>query len=276
MNMLVSTAATAAALPIASPSIAASSPDADPIFAALDAWRRAELALDQMCDVYPREGTASDMERVLDRNSLAQDAVMRTRPTTPAGLAALTNWMREEAEDMHMNESHWYSKDLCAIAATLDDAVRGMSKLQPWSPPLPSVARQSDPVFAALEDCTAKQTESDARYARVRAAYRKAAKDGLGDESELTARNAFVEAEIGRDPDEYTDEAATVWWKAVDDLFDTNPTTLAGMAALLRYADNLADKNADLVESNAVKLVRTLLVATFNLSKAARRSVQTA
>ncbi|PDT69230.1 hypothetical protein CO683_14800 [Bradyrhizobium ottawaense] len=134
MNMLVSTAATAAALPIASPSIAAGSPD-DPIFAALDAWRSAEVAVDEMCEIYPRQGTASDMEKLLDQHSLAFRAVMRTRPTTPAGLAALTSWMREEADDMRANSSIWHSKDICAIAATLDDAVRGMSGLKSWSPP---------------------------------------------------------------------------------------------------------------------------------------------
>lgn len=276
MNMLVSTAATAAALPIASPSIAASSPEIDPIFAALDAWRRAEVALDEMCQVYPRQGTASDMEEVLDRHSLAFRAVMRTRPTTPVGLAALTNWMREEADDMYANESCWLSKDLCAIAATLDDAVRGMSKLVPWSPPLPSPANQSDPIFAAIEDCIAKRAQSDARFARVSAAYRKAAKHGLGVESSLEDRNAFVEAEVGQDPDDYTDETSSAWWEATDNLFDIEPTTLAGVVALLRFADDLAERNKDALEDNAVKLVRTLLIATSNLARSAQRFVQTA
>lgn len=276
MNMLVSTAVTATALPIASPSIAAGSPEPDPIFAALEAWRRAEVALDAMCDVYPREGTAAEMDEMLDRHSDAFRTVMRTRPTTPAGLAALTNWVREEADDMHANKSHWNGKDFCALAASLDDAVRGMSKLEPWTPPLPSAARGADPIFAAIDDCILKQAQSDARYARVKAAYGKAAKHGLDDKSSLEDRNAFVQAEIGQDPDEYTDEAASAFWQAADDLFDIEPTTLAGVVALLRFADDLGDKNKDLVEGNAVKLVRTLLIANLNLAKAARRSVQAA
>lgn len=148
MNMLVSTAATAAALPIASPSIAAGSPEPDPIFAALDAWHCAEVALNELCEVYPRQGTAADMDEMLDRHGIAFRAVMRTRPTTPAGLAALTSWMRHEAADMHVNESHWHSRDLVALAASLDDAVRGMSKLEPWSPPI-------SPASATLDLATA-------------------------------------------------------------------------------------------------------------------------
>ncbi|MCA1546301.1 hypothetical protein I6F36_05720 [Bradyrhizobium sp. BRP19] len=276
MNMLVSTALTATALPVASPSIAAGSSEVDPIFAALDAWRRAEVALDAVGDLYPSQKTASEMDEVLDQHSTAFRAVMRTRPKTPAGLAALTNWVREEADDMHANESHWNGRDFCALAATLDDAVRGMSKLEPWTPPLPSATRGADPIFAAIDDCVLKQAQSDARYARVTAAYRKAAKHGLDDASSLEDRNAFVQAEVGQDPDEYTDEAASAFWQAADDLFEIEPTTLAGVVALLRFADDLGDRNKDLVEGNAVKLVRTLLIANLNLAKAARRSVQTA
>lgn len=69
-------------------------------------------------------------------------------------------------------------------------------------------------------------------------------------------------------------QTASAWREAVDDLFETDPTTLAGMAALLRYADNIADKNEELVERNAVKLVRTLLDSTLNLTKATRHSIK--
>lgn len=121
-----------AAVPTTAPAMLT---ETDPIFEALDAWRRAEVELDDLAAVYPQRGTASEMEELFDRHSTAMRAIMRTRPTTPAGLAALTSWVREEADDLRANKSHWHSKDLCAIAATLDDAVRGMSRLEPWSPP---------------------------------------------------------------------------------------------------------------------------------------------
>ncbi|MGY4351238.1 hypothetical protein ACVWXM_007731 [Bradyrhizobium sp. GM7.3] len=154
MNMLVSTAFTATALPVASPSIAAGSPD-DPIFAALEAWRRAEVALDELpCD---------NSEQVMDQHSLAFRAVMRTRPTTPAGLAALTSWMRDEADDMRANSSNWHSKDLCAIAATLDDAVRGMSGLEPWSPPT-NAARPFVPIGTAYEQLLGQYVDQSVKW----------------------------------------------------------------------------------------------------------------
>ncbi|SFN80782.1 hypothetical protein SAMN05216573_12255 [Bradyrhizobium sp. Rc3b] len=150
----------------------------------------------------------------MDRHGAAFRVVMRTRPTTPAGLAALTSWVLEEANDMLVNESHWFSHDLCALAATLDDAVRGISKLEPWSLP-----------------------------------YRKAANHGLDDASSLEDRNAVVEAEVGQDPDEYTDEAASAFWQAADDLFDIKPTTLARVVAFLRFADDLGDSNKTLLKA---------------------------
>jgi hypothetical protein len=32
----------------------------------------------------------------------------------------------------------------------------------------------------------------------------------------VTDRNAFVEAELGCDPDDYTNETADAWWESVD------------------------------------------------------------
>ncbi|WGS02212.1 hypothetical protein MTX26_15905 [Bradyrhizobium sp. ISRA443] len=128
MNKIVSTAAIAAALPVATPSIAAVT-EADPIFAALEVFRDADRAcVSQVGEDVPDEAA--------DRLGAATRRVMRTRPSTPAGLSALTAWVRNEVDDMHANGSVWKSQDLAALAATIDDAVRGMSGLHPWSPPV--------------------------------------------------------------------------------------------------------------------------------------------
>jgi hypothetical protein len=128
MNSLV-------ALPIAAavPTTAPAMPlNADPIFAAVDEFRRADAACEAVDD-----GNIPD--ELADRLHVATKAVMPTRPTTPAGLAALTTWAREKADEMEPN-SYMLGEDLCALTASIDDATRGMSGLEPWSPPAPVVA----------------------------------------------------------------------------------------------------------------------------------------
>ena len=75
----------AVAMPI---STTAGSP-ADPIYAAIDAFHRADAAVNAV------EGDIPD--ELGDQCHEAYLAVVRTRPITPAGLAALTSWVRESA-----------------------------------------------------------------------------------------------------------------------------------------------------------------------------------
>jgi hypothetical protein len=109
-----------------SPAIASALPD-DPIFAAIDAFRRADTACVAVDGDIPNE--------IGDRWSEAISVVMRTRPTTPAGLAALTTWARERADWLSANGTEG-GDNFCTVSATIDDAARGMSGLEPWSPPL--------------------------------------------------------------------------------------------------------------------------------------------
>jgi hypothetical protein len=102
----------------------------DPIFAAIDAWRRADAAR------VPVDGDIPD--DLADKFDEAHLAVIRTRPTTPTGLAALTGWVREWANWLRDNASELYAKDFCAIAAAIDDATRGMSGLEPNPEPVPA------------------------------------------------------------------------------------------------------------------------------------------
>jgi hypothetical protein len=118
-------------------------PGHDPIFAAIDAFRRADASC-----VAVHDGDIPD--ELGDRRGDAMRAVMRTCPTTPAGLVALTGWTREQADWLEKNGSNLFADDLSALTATIDDAARGMSGLEPWSPPLQAAAA-IDPIYAAIE-----------------------------------------------------------------------------------------------------------------------------
>src|SRR5258707_11546998 len=63
---------------------------ADPIFAAIDAFRRADAACVAVDGDIPDE--------LGDRCLEAESVVLRTRPSTPAGLAALTSWAPERSD----------------------------------------------------------------------------------------------------------------------------------------------------------------------------------
>jgi hypothetical protein len=119
------TVAAAASIAGLSPAIAAALP-ADPIFAAIDAFRRSDASCVAVHGDIPDE--------LMDLRHEAYSVVLRTRPSTPAGLAALTTWAREQADWCHANSSTLNGEDLCALSATIDDAVRGMSGLNTWSP----------------------------------------------------------------------------------------------------------------------------------------------
>jgi hypothetical protein len=133
MRNEVMSKANVCSIPIRSRGAAAAAPTEasraiDPIFGAIDAWRRADAAR------VPVDGEIPD--ELADKFHEAFLALIRTRPITPAGLAALTTWMREWADDLHANFSVPRGEDLCAITAAIDGATRGMSGLKPWSPPL--------------------------------------------------------------------------------------------------------------------------------------------
>ena len=110
----------------------------DPIFAAIERCRIGEAAN----LIEPPPVAVQDIRP-------AREALARTRPTTPAGLAALTTFIREQ--NAHYGEFYFEDSGTCAETATftssLDDAVRGMAGLQPWT----GIAADADPIFAAIE-----------------------------------------------------------------------------------------------------------------------------
>lgn len=118
-------------------------------------------------------------------------------------------------------------------------------------------AMPADPIFAAIEKHTQAKVQSDARYAESSHWYREAERLIRG--KSLKKRNAFVEAKLGCDPDVYTTETAAARWQAVDEALCTEPTTLAGVLALLRFAEDLiVNDDRDLVEENSAALVTAL------------------
>jgi hypothetical protein len=118
----------AAAIATAAPAIAGLA-EPDPIYAAIDAFRRADASCVAVHGDIPDE--------LGDRQSDAYYAVLRTRPTTMAGLVALTALVRERA-DWLCPHSLMSGEELCALTAAINDAARSMSGLEPWSPPLPA------------------------------------------------------------------------------------------------------------------------------------------
>jgi hypothetical protein len=108
------------AVPIASVASTTAAATPDPIFAAIDAFRRA------YAEYMTVEGDIPD--GLGDRHLDAYDAVLRTHPTTPAGLVALTTWAREQADWLCANASVIRGEDLVTLIATIDDAARGINQ----------------------------------------------------------------------------------------------------------------------------------------------------
>ena len=154
-KILGTAAGAAAALAATGASPMAASPAPDPIFAAIDAFRRAHA-------LFFAEHVGDIPDEIGDQYSAACSVMQRTRPTTPAGLAVLTTWAREQADWLCANSSVLNSEDYCALTASIDDATRGMSGLESWSPPLLAAAAVSaDPAFALIAEKLAADVAHD-------------------------------------------------------------------------------------------------------------------
>jgi hypothetical protein len=125
MNKIV-VASVAASIPKIAPAEAAQV--VDPIFAALEAFRCAEKEF-----YADRAGDIPD--EIGDRWSQAVDVVIRTQPTTPAGLGALTSFARDMAERSSRGDASFANRQWSPVVSAIDEATRGMSGLKPWSPP---------------------------------------------------------------------------------------------------------------------------------------------
>jgi hypothetical protein len=202
-----------AAMPTAAPDSACA---VDPIYAAIDAFRRADALCVAVHGDIPDE--------LGDQRFDAYSVVLRTRPTTPAGLAALTTWAREQADWLCANGSVLYGDDLCTLTAAIDDATRGMSGLAPWSPPIVAAAA-TDPAFALISEKLAADV-----------AHGKAC-DALSDAEERYGFHSDAVEEAQDNSGAACHAADEVGWR----LARTVPTTLAGVAAVLRFANEVED-----------------------------------
>jgi hypothetical protein len=126
---ILSTIAAGGAVAALAISSSRAAPGPDPIFAAIEAFGRAEVEF-----YADRNGDIPD--EVGDRWSQAVDVVISTQPTTPAGLGALTSFARNMVERAHSGDASFSVRQKLLVMAAIDDATRGMSGLEPWSPRL--------------------------------------------------------------------------------------------------------------------------------------------
>jgi hypothetical protein len=114
--------ASAAALPVAAGISTTAPATADPIFAVLDKYYRADAAF------MAHEGSEEELGELCDVQSAASDLVVQTRPTTLAGLVALTTWVRERYEWLHANGSILETDGNYAIAAAIEAAAKAVTE----------------------------------------------------------------------------------------------------------------------------------------------------
>jgi hypothetical protein len=114
---------------------------------------------------------------------------------------------------------------------------RGMSGLEPWSPPLQAAAAVSaDPAFTLI----AKKLAADVAHCEAIDVQ------GEFDERRDHSSDAAIEAqENSRAACHYVNE---VDWK----LANTPPTTLAGVAAVLRFANEIEDAGLEWPDTDAI------------------------
>ena len=107
------------------PTNAVAAEQVDPIFVALDAFRLAEAE-------FYAERSGDIPDEIGDRWSEAMDIVIRTQPTTPAGLGALSGFARDMAErsnrDVGLPDGGWV-----LVTTTIDDAVKALIGRSAWA-----------------------------------------------------------------------------------------------------------------------------------------------
>lgn len=104
--------------------------------------------------------------------------------------------------------------------------------------------RADDPIFAAIEHCRRAQEVSGEAHAKVSAAYG-LARTKLGAEASLSSQCTFVKEVLGIDDDELTDGPFNDLWDAYEAFGEMVPTTLTGLFAMLKFADEVQKRGDD-------------------------------
>jgi hypothetical protein len=256
----------AAVLPaLAVPAFAAASIKDDPTFAAVDRARKGEeefLALARSedaaegggikLDKAPDDHRTPEMVATVKEAIAARIALASTVPTTPAGLAALTTFIRERSVEC---SEFYFAADnpdeQLLFVASLDAAARGMSGMKPWAgqtnPPT------DDPIFAAID--AHKRASAEAVVAGKEASRR----------GEQLRKEGVPLREIVKICDSISDAASDADTATRDAIVSCEPTTWAGVTALLSYVAKIEGNYPD---------GDTLLTVITNASRAANRPVQ--
>jgi hypothetical protein len=183
----------------------------------------------------PDDYRTPEMVAAVKEAIAARIALARTVPTTPAGLAALTTFIREKS--VECSEFYFAADDpdeQLLFVASLDAAARGMAGLKPWDGI--ADAQAVDPVFAVIK-------HSERLWA------------------EWTSVS-ITEPKQLRSPDyaawdKRNTAAADAYNDAFDALLATKPATRAGAAALIAHC--LSEKSRFSAGTESGGVAKTLL-----------------
>jgi hypothetical protein len=196
-------------------------PSPDPIFAAIRYYEERFAAFIAHCDTEERTGRTEafeqEMHALVSLSRGARGALARTIPTTPAGLLAGLEFVQSTEDDLQA--SLFEENEVSEFIRSTARALKAMSAhLRPRSIVMEEVDDQ--PVALAIRSCQA------ALFAFAKILHEKSVYEGA------------VWA-AGGDPDNRFDEAeertSEVSMSAAWDLVATAPTTMKGLADLLRY-----------------------------------------
>jgi hypothetical protein len=220
--------ASAAALPIVGTLPTPTEAATDPIFPAIDEFQRANAAWSAAFGAIRDNENVAD--EIWDRRDIAEERVIKTSPTSPAGLVALTTWVRERLDWLRDNGSCHEPEKYCAMASAIDDAARGMSGLKRWSPVADGGKNTTDPIFAIID-----------RHQAITTVWREAVRVEFAFEknrSEVEAMN-LVERKTYQSTfdsiQEATEDASDQMHEASVGLLNNPPSSLAGIVALCEY-----------------------------------------
>jgi hypothetical protein len=264
--------AAAAVIPAAAMSAAAP----DPIFAALETFRPADAEFYAEC-------IGDIPDEVGERWSNAVDAVVRTQPTTPAGLGALTGFAHEMAERTARGDDVFADREWIPVVAAINNATRGMAGLKAWAPPAqvvaPTETKAIDPVFEIIEKHRA------AELAWKEAVHVEYAYENRDEVREMKPRASKAYVRRFQQLQDATSDAADRMYDLVHDLVTVPPATLAGIVALCTYLEpmfNDIDKSSlpdyvpvnedDVAPQGLFAKVIAQSIRTISHTRASRRS----
>jgi hypothetical protein len=98
----------------------------------------------------------------------------------------------------------------------------------------------ADPIYEAIAASRDFQQATERAYARLRDLHREAQQRFRSADEQRESRREFVESFVG-DEDEYTHSYAGPLWDYYRAFAETVPTTLAGLLAMLVYADEVTE-----------------------------------